>query len=57
MGVLIVRKNRHGRTGEAYLKFNNDLTDACDWDFQGEPKEPVTYGDDVEYEEDNNLPF
>ena len=57
LGVLIVRKNRHGRTGEAYLKFNNDLTDACDWDFQGEPKEPVTYGDDVEYEEDNNLPF
>lgn len=57
LGVLIVRKNRHGRTGEAYLKFNNDLTDACDWDFQGEPKEPITYGDDVEYEEDNNLPF
>lgn len=57
LGVLIVRKNRHGRTGEAYIKFNNDLTDACDWDFQGEPKEPVTYGDDVEYEEDNNLPF
>lgn len=57
LGVLIVRKNRHGRTGEAYLKFNNDLTDACDWDFAGEPKEPVTYGDDVEYEEDNNLPF
>lgn len=57
LGVLIVRKNRHGRTGEAYLKINNDLTDACDWDFAGEPKEPVTYGDDVEYEEDNNLPF
>ena len=55
LGVLIVRKNRHGRTGEAYLKFNNDLTDAYDWDFQGEPKS--IYGDDVEYEEENNLPF
>lgn len=57
LGVIIVRKNRHGRTGEAYLKFNNDLTDACDWDFQGEPKpQRQTYDNNAEYEEDN-LPF
>lgn len=54
LGVVIVRKNRHGRIGEAYLKFNSDMTDACDWDFQGEPKS--IYGDDVEYIEDD-MPF
>ena len=54
LGVICIRKNRHGRTGEGYVEFNDDMTDARDWNFN---PIPVKYYNDNDKEEESNLPF